>query len=571
MYVGAVEGTQIGQYRIDRTLGRGGFGVVYVGTDLRLGRRAAIKQLLPELTGNREIIERFFNEAKAAANINHPGIVEIYDVGYHTDGSAYFAMKLLDGSSLATRLRAAGPMAIDIAATVARQVASALTAAHVRGIVHRDLKPDNVMLVADDEIAIGERAIVLDFGIAKLFGDNAVSAQTRTGMMMGTPSYMSPEQCRGAGEVDHRTDIYALGCMVYEMLAGRPPFVAQGAGEVLGMHQFVEPPALRSLRADVPVELEAIVMRALSKRADLRQQQMAELATAFQTFGVSGVRSREPAAAAAAPSTSAPPSASAAITPPLHVLEPITPQPRPGSSRRPADASLPLPHAAMPTPTPVGFAAPVPPPQGNWMAIAALVLGIVGVVACWVPVLGWMGAILGIAFGIAGLVRSSTTRTGKAMALAGLITGTFGVVIGVVFVVISLSGFNRYMNKAKTSEAQLQLRRIDRGIKTYWMERAELPPNAQSVMPEADGSACSSPNGKMAPRMAREDPGWQALDFQLDEPTRFSYHWTRTSPTAGVALAVGDLDCDGTLSTYRLDVTVVQGNVTTVLSDPTPD
>src|SRR5262245_10642611 len=183
----------------------GGFGVVYVGVDVRLGRRAAIKQLLPELTGNREVVERFFNEAKAAASINHPGIVEIYDVGWHTDGSAYFAMKMLEGDSLGRRLHERGPMAPAVAAAIARQIASALAAAESRGIVHRDLKPDNVVLVPDDETAIGERATVLDFGIAKLFG-GVVSHKTRTGNVMGTPAYMSPEQCRGAGEVDHRTD-----------------------------------------------------------------------------------------------------------------------------------------------------------------------------------------------------------------------------------------------------------------------------------------------------------------------------------------------------------------------------
>jgi len=207
----SMEGTQIGSYQIERRLGTGGMGVVYIGVDLRLGRRAAIKQLLPELSGNREIVERFFNEAKAAANINHPGIVEIYDVGWHTDGSAYFAMKWLDGDSLARRLRATGPMPVQLAATIARQVASALAAAHACGIVHRDLKPDNIVLVRDDEVAIGERAIVLDFGIAKLFGDQPISQKTRTGSLLGTPAYMSPEQCRGAGEVDLRTDVYALG------------------------------------------------------------------------------------------------------------------------------------------------------------------------------------------------------------------------------------------------------------------------------------------------------------------------------------------------------------------------
>ena len=159
------EGQQIGSYRIERAIGSGGMGVVYVAIDTRLGRRAAIKQLLPALSSDHGIVERFFNEAKAAASINHPSIVEIYDVGWHSDGSAYFAMKFLEGDSIARRMRNVRQFPLEIAATISRQVATALGAAHARGIVHRDLKPDNVMLVRDDEVVIGERAIVLDFGI----------------------------------------------------------------------------------------------------------------------------------------------------------------------------------------------------------------------------------------------------------------------------------------------------------------------------------------------------------------------------------------------------------------------
>ncbi len=279
-----MEGLQIGSYQIERKLGEGGMGVVYVGVDVRLGRRAAIKQLLPELSSQRDLVERFFNEARAAASINHLGIVEIYEVGWHTDGSAYFAMKLLEGESLAGRLRSRGPLPPQLAATIGRQVGSALAAAHAQGIVHRDLKPDNIMLVADEEAAIGERSIILDFGIAKLVGDRPLSQKTRTGSVMGTPYYMSPEQCRGAGDVDHRTDIYALGCILFEMLAGQPPFVAEGAGQLLGMHQYVEPPALRSLRPDVPPDLEAAIMRALAKPPEQRQQSMTELVASLQPF-----------------------------------------------------------------------------------------------------------------------------------------------------------------------------------------------------------------------------------------------------------------------------------------------
>jgi len=307
-----VIGQQIGAYRIERKLGEGGMGVVYVGVDVRLGRRAAIKQLLPTMSGDRTIVERFFNEAKAAASINHPGIVEIYDVGWHSDGSAYFAMKLLAGESLATQLKR-GPLGFAMAATVARQIASALGAAHERGIVHRDLKPDNVVLVPDDEVTAGARATLLDFGIAKLLGDGAVepSSRTRTGSVMGTPYYMSPEQCRGAGEVDHRTDIYALGCMLFEMLTGRPPFVAAGAGEILGMHQFVDA---------APV---------LAKRAELRPQSMAEVAAALQPYVVGGRSLEMPAAPAPGLAHAAAPTFPSTLSPNLGGLPTRTGAPVP--------------------------------------------------------------------------------------------------------------------------------------------------------------------------------------------------------------------------------------------------
>ncbi|MBA3501591.1 MAG: serine/threonine protein kinase, partial [Deltaproteobacteria bacterium] len=284
-----VAGQQIGQYRIERPLGSGGMGVVYIAMDMRLGRRAAIKQLLPALSSDHDIVERFFNEAKAAASINHPSIVEIYDVGWHSDGSAFFAMKLLEGESIARRMRTVRQFPLEIASTIARQVATALGAAHARGIVHRDLKPDNVMLVRDDEVVIGERAIVLDFGIAKLFGENPAVSKTRTGVFMGTPAYMSPEQCRGAADVDQRTDVYALGCIVFEMLAGRPPFIAQGGGEIVGMHQFVAPPDVRSLRSDVPEPLAALIARSLAKNPAERVASMHDFAIALGPFAVQGV------------------------------------------------------------------------------------------------------------------------------------------------------------------------------------------------------------------------------------------------------------------------------------------
>jgi hypothetical protein len=243
----------------------------------------AVKLLLPGVSQNPEIVARFFNEARAASRINHPGIVRILDVGQAPDGSAYFVMELLQGESLAARMRR-GVLPVAKACLVARQVAGALAAAHRAGIVHRDLKPDNLFLAPDPDVAGGERAKILDFGIAKLTVDAQNLAATRTGTVLGTPYYMSPEQCRGARDVDWRADIYALGCILYELLTGHRPFDGEGLGEILGKHQFVAPTPPRALVPALPAELEAIVLRALAKNPADRQQSMDELAEALVPF-----------------------------------------------------------------------------------------------------------------------------------------------------------------------------------------------------------------------------------------------------------------------------------------------
>jgi serine/threonine-protein kinase len=207
------EATTIGQYQIVRKIGEGGMGAVYLAQHALLGRSAAIKVLLPALSSQREVVERFFNEARATTTVSDPGIVSVFDFGYHTDGSAYIVMELLEGESLETRVHR-GPLPVVDALKITRQVAGSLAAAHACGIVHRDLKPENLMLVRDPEAQGGERPKILDFGIAKLTSDAPDRSRTRTGTLLGTPIYMSPEQCRGSGLVDHRSDIYSLGCVV---------------------------------------------------------------------------------------------------------------------------------------------------------------------------------------------------------------------------------------------------------------------------------------------------------------------------------------------------------------------
>jgi serine/threonine-protein kinase len=222
-------------------------GVVYLARHVTLGRRAAIKVLRPALSSNQDIVSRFFNEARAVTAVRHPGIVEVFDFGFLEDRTAYIIMEYLEGESLAARLRR-GRSTITVTLTIVRAIARALQAAHEQGIVHRDLKPDNVFLVPDSELPSGERVKLLDFGIAKLaFGDGNAS-HTTTGTVMGTPTYMSPEQCRGAGSVDHRADLYSLGCVAYEMLCGQPPFVADGPGDARsGSREHRSPKVVRSI------------------------------------------------------------------------------------------------------------------------------------------------------------------------------------------------------------------------------------------------------------------------------------------------------------------------------------
>ncbi|MCC6993651.1 MAG: serine/threonine protein kinase [Deltaproteobacteria bacterium] len=273
-------GAEVGSYRIVSQLGAGGMGVVYLAEHTLIGRKAAIKVLLPEFSRDEASLTRFFNEARSTALIRHAGLVDVFDFGYH-DGAAYIAMELLDGESLGARLRREQVLPAALAAALARQVAAAVGAAHARGIVHRDLKPDNVFLVPDPEVTVGLRVKVLDFGIAKLGGELGGVARTTTGNLLGTPLYMSPEQCRGAGAVDHRADVYSLGCMLFEMLCGRPPFVLAGVGELISAHMNDFPPRLATLAPGTAPELEALVMALLEKRPEARPQTMEEVVAAL--------------------------------------------------------------------------------------------------------------------------------------------------------------------------------------------------------------------------------------------------------------------------------------------------
>ncbi|HEU5056802.1 MAG TPA: serine/threonine-protein kinase [Kofleriaceae bacterium] len=290
----AKPGESIGNYRLLGKLGSGGMGVVYAAEHVLLGRRAAIKFLRPEVSSEPTIVERFFTEARAASAIRHPGIVEVYDFGYH-DKLAYLVMEYLEGETLRTCLRAEGRIGPERAVPIALHIASALEAAHSAGVVHRDLKPDNVFLAkatAPDlsrktqQLLIGPRVCILDFGVAKLMNNDGASNPniTTSDVVVGTPTFMSPEQCRGGGNVDGRADLYALGCILYAMLCARPPFVGKGSGEVLAQHIYQAPDPPRWYAPDVSADLEAAILRLLEKDPARRFQSAHELARALRAF-----------------------------------------------------------------------------------------------------------------------------------------------------------------------------------------------------------------------------------------------------------------------------------------------
>jgi serine/threonine protein kinase len=267
--------SHIGQYRILRKIGAGGMGLVFLGEHTLLGRRAAIKTLLPTVASSAEIVERFFNEARATSAISDPGVIQIFDFGYHVDGTAYIVMELLEGEALSARIDRLGKLALGDVLRLARQIAGSLAAAHARDIIHRDLKPDNIFLVHDAEAQGGERSKILDFGICKVGSSDA--AVTQSGAMVGTPVYMSPEQCRGTGKVDHRADIYAFGCLVFHMLTGRPPFVGEATGELIVAHLREEPPLASQFVGELPPGVDALLQRCLAKEPDDRFASMTEL------------------------------------------------------------------------------------------------------------------------------------------------------------------------------------------------------------------------------------------------------------------------------------------------------
>jgi len=290
-------GLEIGSYKLVKKIGEGGMGEVFVAEHKLLRRKAAVKLLHQGFTTDEGLVQRFINEARAISQIIHPGIVRVFDFGKMADGTTYMVMEFLEGETLLGRIRR-GPLSIVESINIIRQMADALTAAHDLKVVHRDLKPDNVFLV-HDESAPGEvRAKLLDFGIAKLLDGGADAPHTKTGSLLGTPLYMSPEQCRASPNIDHRADMYALGGVFFHLLCARPPFDVHGLGEIISAHVYSPPPVPSSVVPAIPASVDAIVVKLLAKSPDDRFASTTELIAAIDAVQL------DRGAAVAAPRTS---------------------------------------------------------------------------------------------------------------------------------------------------------------------------------------------------------------------------------------------------------------------------
>jgi serine/threonine protein kinase len=278
-YCGQILG---GRYRIIRLLGKGGMGAVYLGEHLVIHRPVAVKFLHSTFLGNKEVVKRFYREAQTAAALRHKNIIDVLDVGISDSDEPYLVMEYLEGESLASMLVRAGPVDLATACGIIESALMALSVAHENGVVHRDLKPDNIFLVPQkDELPWIK---IIDFGVSKCTQNEEQTKLTREGSLLGTPSYMAPEQARGEVNLDQRTDLYAMGVILYEMLTGGLPFVGNNYNEIL-IKSLTDPPRPpQSVYAGFPPEAENVVMRALNKSPDERYQNTTEMLDALKNL-----------------------------------------------------------------------------------------------------------------------------------------------------------------------------------------------------------------------------------------------------------------------------------------------
>jgi serine/threonine protein kinase len=390
-------GTEISRFRVESLIARGGMGVVYRALDHRLERPVALKLLAPELSDNARFRDRFVRESRLAAAVDHPNIIPIYEAD-EWNGLLYIAMRFVRGVDLHTAVVTDGPVDIDVALRVLSQAASALDAAHAVGLVHRDVKPGN-MLVASSDTGRGRadgHVYLTDFGLTKR--STSLTGFTTVGHLLGTLDYVAPEQIRGE-EVDARTDLYALTCVAFEMLAGDPPFVREQDSAILWAHMNDDPPSVSAVRTDLPAALDAVIARGMAKEPEERQEscgdlvaQMAEAVGADGGVGLipgrdtSSRRPDEPFRGSVRPPVSAP--GDAAPTPGGHE----TPRPTPDVPPPPIDDTPPVDTARPPSHRrqAVAAASRIPGPRRLvwWAVAAALLLVAAMVLVVWRP---WAG------------------------------------------------------------------------------------------------------------------------------------------------------------------------------------
>jgi eukaryotic-like serine/threonine-protein kinase len=282
---GLVGRTLEGKYKIKNILGEGGMGTVYEGSHVALGRAVAIKVLHPNQARKPEAVQRLYQEARSAGSIGHPNICEVYDVGRFDDGSPYLVMEKLEGETLAERIGSDGALPFDVVVDVMSQVLSGLVAAHAKGIVHRDIKPENIFLTR--RVGLPPVVKILDFGVSKVLHTEEQEQGldlTRTGMVMGTPYYLSPEQARGERTLDHRVDIWACGIMLYECLAGRRPFIAPNYNALLVQILQSTPRPIREVRPATPAGFDGVLRRALERERDKRYKSATEFQADLQVL-----------------------------------------------------------------------------------------------------------------------------------------------------------------------------------------------------------------------------------------------------------------------------------------------
>ena len=440
---------QFGPYRLDQVIGRGGMGEVYRAYDTVHERAVAIKLLLESLSADPDYRARFEREARIAAGLREQHIIPIHRFG-EIDGRLFIDMRLVDGEDLGKVLAREGALEPRRAVSILAQLAAALDAAHQANLIHRDVKPANVLL-ADRPRGMADSVYLVDFGIAR--DSMAKTSLTVTGAAVGTPDYMAPERFT-AGRIDRRADIYALGCLFYEMLTGSKPFTGGEYPALLYKHLSAEPPKPSAAHTGVPAALDAVVARSMAKTPEARFPTAGELAAAAEA-ALDGGRAAGPSLVKdelttpitrSRPSTPAsgpghtPPPGRAAYAPAGHTPPPYTPPPDRGYGRSPAHATAAYtpppghggypPSGGYPPPAGGGYGAPSyppPPAQGtNGFAIAALIFGIIG------------GALLGFIFGFIALSQTKRTgQNGRGMAIAGIVLSALWTLGFVLLIVVA--------------------------------------------------------------------------------------------------------------------------------------